>query len=222
MNWRSPLSRMMLVGATLGLMAFCFAYWWQGNLWHEVAGTVVLVLTLRHVLNNTWWWRLNRGRWTAERYATTALTLLLAVDVLVVTITSIWISRNLPIGLPGVFTLREIHWFAAWWMLVLAGLHLGLNGAKIARFFNWQAVPLAGRVVFGLLSLAVAVQGIWSGAALGLWPQLRFQYSLVMWDFNAAALPFFGHWIAIVTLFAVLGYGVSAAFAWKVRRRQVA
>lgn len=210
MSWRSPFVRMGLVAGMFALLAFCFSYWWQGNLWHEAAGRLVLVFTLRHVLNNGWWWRLGRGRWTIARCVTTALTLLLALDVVVVTLTSLAISRSLSLPFPGIFALREVHWFAAWWMVALVGVHLGLNAGRAARFLGWHRLPVLGRAVLGVAALGLAVQGVFSGAILGLWPRLLFQYSLAMWDFNASVLPFFGHWVAVVMLFAVVGRGIAA------------
>ncbi len=218
MSWRSPSARLGLVAVMLALLAFCFSYWWQGNLWHEVAGTLVLTFILRHVLNNGWWWRLARGRWTLARAVASVLTLLLALDVLVVTLTSLAISRSLSLPLPGTFTLREIHWFAAWWMVALVGVHLGLNAGRVARFLRWSMLPAAGRAALGMAALGLAVQGVFSGAILGLWPRLMFRYSLAMWDFNASVLPFFGHWIAVVMLFAVIGRGIATALDWQLRR----
>ena len=61
-------------------------------------------------------------------------------------------------------------------------------------------------VLGGGCALALAVQGYLSASVLGLWSRLSFQYSLAMWDFNEAVLPFFGHWLAVIGLFAVLGY----------------
>ncbi|WP_372836594.1 DUF4405 domain-containing protein [Puniceibacterium confluentis] len=210
---KGPGPRLMLALAALVLTGFALSYWWLGNVVHEVAGTVAIIVLLRHVLNNgAWWRRLGRGRWDKRRVLSTVLTLLLALDALVLCITSVVVSETLfaALNLPGIFVLREIHWFSAYWMMALAGLHLGLNGHRIkthlARLGALRPTPRPLRWAAILLWFAVALQGVASGGVLGLWPRLSFRYSLAMWDFNASVLPYFLHLGAFVALFAMLGW----------------
>lgn len=209
--WKRPGTRLLLALGILLLLTFALAYWWLGNLAHEIAGLVLLVVLLRHLLNNlTWWKQLGRGRWTARRALTTALTLCLAVDLLALAGTSIVISESLfaLLPFPPSFGLREVHWFAAFWMVPLAGLHIGMNASRIGRFAG-QALGLTLsaplRLVLWAIGAGLAWAGLSSGAVLGLWPRLAFQYSLAMWDFNAAVLPFFLHWVAVLGLFVFAG-----------------
>ncbi|GGB26984.1 DUF4405 domain-containing protein [Allosediminivita pacifica] len=216
-RWKRPGTRLWLALLTLALLVFCFAYWWLGNLAHEIAGTVMLLALSRHILNNRFWWRqLRAGRWTAERAVTTALTLLVALDVLVLLGTSLAISQSLLAALPrpALFTLREVHWFAAYWLIPLAALHLGLNTGRIGRLLRQVGLPATPRALrLGLCALLclVALQGLASGGLLGLWPRLGFRYSLAMWDFNAAVWPFFLHWGAVIGLFAGIGLVLASA-----------
>lgn len=219
--WRKPGPRLMLALAALLLTGFALSYWWLGNLVHEIAGTVAILVLLRHVLNNRAWWRqLGRGRWDLRRALSTVLTMLLAVNALVLTATSLAVSETLfaAVNLPGLFVLREIHWFSAYWMIALAGFHLGMNGhrikAHLVQMSTIRPVPGPLRWAAIMLWVAVAVQGVASGGVLGLWPRLSFRYSLAMWDYNASVLPYFLHLGAFVALFALLGWllGKNATF----------
>ena len=50
------LSRLWLDGLTAGLLLLGFAYWWLGNVVHEVAGTAMFLLLIAHnVFNRRWW-----------------------------------------------------------------------------------------------------------------------------------------------------------------------
>ncbi|MDJ0932799.1 NAD(P)-binding domain-containing protein [Breoghania sp.] len=174
----------------------------------------MLVLLLRHVLKNRWWWRLRQEKSDSRHLFSTIVTLLLAADVLVLAVTSLVIPRNL-FGshvLPGTFQFREIHWFAAWWLVPLAGLHLSLNARRIATFLTLS--NLQSRLAAGLVVL-IAIQGVSSGEVLELWPRLRFSYSLAMWDFNASIVPYFMHWFAALFVFVAGGLLVD----WIMRRR---
>ncbi|WP_417209799.1 DUF4405 domain-containing protein [Antarctobacter sp.] len=211
--WKKPGPRLMLALVALLLTGFALSYWWLGNLVHEVAGTVAIIVLLRHVLNNRAWWRqLGRGRWDLRRVLSAALTLLLAVNALVLAATSLAVSETLfsALNLPTLYVLREVHWFSAYWMIALAGLHLGMNGHRIKAYLSRLGAldPVSRPVRWAaiLLWIAVAVQGVASGGALGLWPRLSFRYSLAMWDFNASVLPYFLHLGAFVGLFALLGW----------------
>ncbi|MGN7871411.1 DUF4405 domain-containing protein [Paracoccus sp. 22332] len=213
LRWTRPAPRLLLDSAILVLLLVAFAYWWQGNLAHEIVGTIFFVLLIRHLVNNgRWWSAARRGPYDFRRAMSLILTLLLAASMAVLLLTSLAISQSLFAFLPqpGLFTMREMHWFSAYWIMAIVGLHLGLNLGRITgllRSIGW----ITGRtrvwaVLGGLCALALAVQGYLSASVLGLWSRLSFQYSLAMWDFNEAVLPFFGHWLAVIGLFAVLGY----------------
>ena len=203
---RRVLLRLALDAAALVLLLVAFAYWWLGNPAHEVIGTALFVLLGRHLLSNrTWWASLRRGRYDLRRSASVGLTFCLAGAMAVMLVTSLANSRSMFawLPLPDSFALREAHMFAAYWVMALIGLHLGLNWQRVEMFaarigasgpiWRWGGIALGAMV---------ALQGLRSAATMDLWTRLRFDYSLLMWDFNTQAMAFLGHWLAIVTLFA--------------------
>lgn len=213
--WTRPSPRLLLDSSILILLLAAFAYWWQGNLVHEIIGTLFFVLLVRHLVNNGQWWSaIRRGRYDLRRIMSLALTLLLAASMAVLMLTSLAISQSLFAFLPqpGLFTMREMHWCSAYWIMAIVGLHLGLNWTRITgllRNVGWSIGSSRTWMVIGLFcALAIVIQGYFSASVLGFWPRLAFQYSMVMWDFNESVLPFFGHWLAVIGLFAVIGHAV--------------
>ena len=209
-NFRGPLPRLVLDGGASVLMLLCLAYWWLGNLAHEIFGTAVALVIVRHIANNANWWRaLRRGRYDLRRLVGVVLTALLAVSMLALIGTGFAVSRSVLgfLPLPASFTLREIHMFSAHWAMVILGLHIGYNWHRVMTLLRGITRGALERPVWRWFLLAVAValaaQGLRSAAVMDVWTRLRLDYSLVMWDFNDAAARFFGHWLAIVALFAV-------------------
>lgn len=212
-RWGRPATRLLLDGAILVLLLVAFAYWWQGNLVHEIIGTLFFVLLIRHLLNNgRWWSAIPRGPYDPRRRVSLILSLLLAASMAVLFLTSLAISQSLFTFLPqpGLFTVREVHWFSAYWVMAIVGLHLGLNWSRVTALLRnngWLKGRTRVWTALGLFcGLALATQGVFSAFVLGLWPRLLFSYSMTMWDFNEAVLPFFGHWLAVIGLFAMIGY----------------
>lgn len=207
LSMKSPLMRLALDGGATVLLMLTLAYWWRGNLTHELAGTALFALLGRHLVNNGYWWRgLRRGRYDLRRRIGLVLTALLAVAMAVLLATSFAISRSLFawLPLPGSFTLGEIHMFAAYWVVVIVGLHIGLNWNRVSVPSRNPELRAAAWPWLGwTFGLGLAALGLRSAAVMDLWTRLRFDYSIVMWDFNEQAPAFFGHWLAILALFAV-------------------
>ncbi|WP_319566940.1 hypothetical protein [Cohaesibacter marisflavi] len=211
MQWTRPLPRVLLDGLLLALLVMAFAYWWLGNGVHEIIGSALLLLVLRHVANNLFWWKsLSKGKWTPQRIFNLVLGVLLALALLALLVSSIFLSRTLPMIflLPRVFVMQEIHWFSAYWAIALSAMHIGVNWNRIVALILVVAgkrnLPRWLKYAGWLLSLVVSVQALKSGATIGLWDRLAFQYSLSMWDFNQSVLPFFLHWAAALVGLAVI------------------
>lgn len=202
------LSRLVFDGLAAVLLLLCLAYWWLGNLTHELFGTALFALLIRHnIQNRRWYAMLGKGPRNAPRTVATILNLALAAVMLFLLITSLAISRSvfafLPI--PDNFTMRELHWFIAYWVLVIVGMHLGLHWERVMTITRnaLNLRPSQWRVrALRLLALVLSAWGVYAVSLMDLGTKLTFGYSLSMWDFNNDALMFFLHWFAIIALIA--------------------
>jgi hypothetical protein len=201
------LLRLLLDGVAAALLLFGFAYYWQGNAAHEVAGIAMFALLAAHGVFQRRWFatlatapRVRRGKFN------TALTLLLLAGMLVLLATSLVISETVFAALrwDEDFTLRRLHAGTAYWMLLVVAVHLGLRWpllmATASRLLGITQANRARTVVLRAVALGIAVQGVSSAQALNLRSKLLFQMSLEWWDFGASVAGFFGHCVAFAGL----------------------
>lgn len=199
--------RLWLDGLAAVLLVFGLSYWWLGNVAHEIAGTLMFVLLIAHnIFNRRWYGNLPRMRREPRSFFNVLVTGGLLLAMLVLLATSVLISNVLLPFLPpwGGFTLRQIHTVAAYWVLVIVAVHLGLR---------WPMLMGLARVAFGIrgttairtgilraLTGAVAAYGAWSSLVLGLGMKLTMQMSLDWWNFEESVAGFFIHVGAIAGL----------------------
>lgn len=205
--------RLALPGAMAIALLLSLAYWWLENLAHELFGATFFALLAWHISVNRLWFRnLPRGRYDSQRVITVSLHLWLVVNMAILAITSIVISRSLlgALPIPDNVYLRDVHWFAAYWVMIVVGMHLGLHWTRIMALVRVTlGLPVGGRSrtwTLRLLAFCLAAFGIWSWSVLGVGAKLTFTYSLEFWDFTASVTPFFGHWAGVVALPAIAVY----------------
>lgn len=205
--------RLILDFGSLALVVVCLAYWWLGNLSHELFGTALFALVVVHnVFNRRWYANAPRNLGDGSRLVNAVTIACLAVAMAVMLVTSALISRDLfPfLSLDGAFAVREIHMFAAYWLLMILALHLGTR---------WSVVMNVFRGVFGierpnvfrsaalrLLTFAAGAWGVHSTIEMGFGSKLMLTYTLDMWDFNESALGFLLNYGSIVCLYAAVAH----------------
>ncbi|CDM63105.1 MULTISPECIES: DUF4405 domain-containing protein [Rhizobium] len=219
------LQRVMLPSLMLALLLLSLAYWWLGNVPHEAFGTGLFTFLCWHIyMNRTWFNNLTRGKYDARRAVRVLLHFGLIVNMGVLLVTSVVISKSvfawLPI--PDSVYLREIHWFAAYWVIIVTGIHVGLHWERLrTSLLNFLGVRQTNpvlRAVLLAMGAAFALQGTASFRTLGVSTKLTFNYSLDFWDFTASVTPFFGHWLAVFTLPAIITHVLMAI--WRMTRRR--
>lgn len=206
-------SRLWLDALAAGLLLLGLAYWWQGNLVHEIAGTAMFLLLIAHnVFNRRWYGSVGRTRREPRSIFNVGVTFALLTAMLALLVTSVLISKALSPFLPpwGGFTVRQIHALAAYWVLVIVAIHLGLRWPMlmgVARNLFGIRKPSALRtLVLRTIALGVALHGVWSAAVLGLGGKLSMQMTLDWWNFEEAVAGFFVHCGAVAGLAMVLAY----------------
>lgn len=220
------LTRLTLDLIAAGLLLFGLAYWWLGNVAHEIAGTVFFLLLIGHnVFNRRWYGVQVQARRKRRDWINIAATAALLVTMLVLLGTSILISNALSeiFSAWGGFTVRQIHTLAAYWALVIVSVHLGLR---------WPIVMAAGRSLAGIrepsavrtallrgFAFLIAAYGVWSSFKLAIGTKLRMEMTLDWWNFEASVAGFFIHALAVSGLYISLTY---YATWWRRSRRSAA
>lgn len=208
-----------LVASVLFVLAL--AYWWQGNLFHEIVGTIFIGLLVVHNLSVVrWYGALGKGKWTGRRLHSTLVNLAVLTIMLGLVVTSVMVSQRLYTFLPlnvG-FSAREVHVLTAYWALIVLALHLGLHWSRVLVRVK-RVIPIGniwGTIIVRAAAVAIALYGIYSFGAVLLGEKLLNVPALDMWDFNANAWGFFFHYASIVGLFAGAGHYFAA---WLQARR---
>lgn len=185
------------------LMGFVFT----GRLVHEwLALGMMAVLALHHAINSHWVKNLRRGRYDATRIMTTVVNILMLIDILVLFATGALLSKY-ALGWLGLKPYRPpychaIHIAAAYWGLILMGLHIGLHTPWIVGVLRLGKRP-GLRLACRTLCLAIAAYGVYTFVAQRVGDYLTAASHFV--NCETTPLLFMLETCTMVVLFAVFG-----------------
>ena len=196
------------------LFVVLMAYHITGNHLHEILGTVLFVLfIIHHILNIKWYAGLFKGKYPAARILMTAINFLLFAAMLGMMISGIMLSRevfsflNLRAGMFG----RMLHMVSTAWGYLLMAAHLGLHWGMMMGIFKkvihmkskW--IGIAGRG----FALLISAYGVYAFITRQLADRMFLLMEYAFFDFDEPAVFFFGDYICIFILFAVVSYYLS-------------
>ena len=113
------------------LMILVMSYQATGNLFHEAAGVLLLLLFILHnVLNRKWYKSLPRGKYSRYRKVLLEVNLITLLSMLAAMGTGIYLSQSIfaPLwGMREAYLLRPVHVAAGSWGTILAAVHGGMH-----------------------------------------------------------------------------------------------
>ncbi len=196
--------RRILDAAMVLLLPLLMAYSLVGEAFHEVAGSLMLVLfIIHHWLNRAWWKNLFRGKYRAKRIFQTVLNFLLFLFMILQPLCGILMSKHLYTFLPTAnlsSLARAIHLPLANWGFVLMSLHAGTHLGTM--------LPKKKGIVLSFLS-ALSLYGVYAFFKRQIPDYMVLRLPFVFFDYSEPRLFFFADYLAVMILFAVLGYGVT-------------
>ena len=193
-----------------------FAYRLTGSTLHELIGLAMLCLFIVHgAWNWRWFVALGKGRYAAQRLASTTINALLLVAVLLMMASGV-LNSDLLYSLTQVeldLLPRELHTAAAYWLLILVGVHLGMHWKTVmaeARKLAggaWDSLPSPLRALsMNVISAGLVTYGIFASFARSVFSRLTAYYSFGNSEVDESMVEFFAQYAAIVGLYAVLTY----------------
>ena len=195
--------RVFVDAAMVVLLPMLLAYSLIGETFHEIAGTLMLCLFIaHHWLNRAWVKGLFRGRYTSRRVFQTTVDLLLLLFMIAQPISGILMSKHLYSFLPTAnltAVVRAIHLPLANWGFVLMCVHAGTHLEKPMR-----RLPKAGKAALGV----IAAYGCYAFTKRQLPEYMFLKMSFVFFDYNEPRVFFFLDYLAMMVLFALLGWGI--------------
>lgn len=196
--------------AMTAALLLLMGYHLWGDAVHEWAGAgMFLLFLLHHGLNAGWYGSLFRGKWTGGRIAQTAIDGLLFVDMLCLMVSGVTMSRHVFgfLHLGGMGLARSMHLAGSYWGFVLMSVHIGLHWGVVMGLARKAAKPApAAKILLRVCAGLTAAYGLWAFIRRGFLTYMFLQNQFVFFDFSEPALLFYLDYLAIMGLFAALGY----------------
>lgn len=198
------------------LLPLLMAYSLVGEAAHEYLGIGMLVLFVaHHSLNAAWWKHLLRGRYTPLRIFGTAVNLALAIIMLALPISGMILSRHVFrfLHLGGVSTARTVHLMASYWGLVLMSFHAGMHGNVMMGMIRKNTNPRQPSKIkiwnLRIIGVLWAICGIHAFVKNEIGSYLFLRTQFVFIDFSQPVILALLDYLAIIALFAMVGYCIS-------------
>ena len=194
---------------------------------HEWLGTGMLALFIaHHILNFGWWKSFPKGKYTPQRAFSTAVDLLLLLDMAALFVSGIMMSGFVFSFLHisgGMILARQLHLFASYWGFILMSAHLGLHMEQFfslfRKLFHLSEKNAARTWVLRALAVLAAGYGVFAFFTQQIPGYLFFQTHFVMFDETKAAVVYFAETIAMMVLFAAVAHYLNKLLC-KVGRKQ--
>lgn len=199
------------------LLPVLMSYSLIGEAIHEWAGIAMFMLVLlHHGLNWKWHKNLLHGKYSSLRILGIAVNTVISLLMLALMISGIVMSRHVFsfLGLDGGASLaRTVHLVASYWCYVLTAFHLGLHGSMLIgmlrKAFSIKAPSTVRSIVSKGSAVLIAGYGIYVFAKRELGAYMLLKTEFVFFDFSEPLVFFWADYLAIMALFAILGYYTS-------------
>ena len=194
--------RLLLDALMSILLVLQMLYLVLSDLWHEVAGCLLLVLfILHHVANRRWYKALRKGKYNRLRFAIATVDMLSRLSIVVLAISGVMLSQHVFVFLGirrGLDGARIAHLLASYWGFFFISLHAGMHMAGILR----------KRVLRTVLTI-VSVYGLISFIKERLFSYMFLQTLFVISDFDISAAVYVLRYSPIMVLYMRLGAVLS-------------
>lgn len=206
-KWEPVLDCLMVA-----LLPLLMAYSLVGEQIHEWLGVAMFLLFLgHHALNWRWHHGLSRGKWSPIRVFQTAVDTALLLVMAGLAVSGIMLSRHVFAFLPiqgGRSFARTLHMLSAYWGFCVMSLHLGMHwGMVLAAGKRIVKDPPAwGKILLRVCAALISLWGVYAFARRELGVYMLLQTAFVFFDFGELLVLFLLDYLAVMGLFAAIGY----------------
>lgn len=168
----------------------------------------MLLLAITHnVINRKWYLFSFKVTGDLRKFLGLIANLSLAACFLTLMISGFMISNYLsPIEVKNGFLVRQIHTLAAYWVLVLGAIHIGVYWPMLYAYFNKLFLWLPTRfhlrpTLRALGAFTIIFYGIKSSINRSMGSKLLMQHSFDYWNFEESTIGFFLTYLALMGLY---------------------
>jgi hypothetical protein len=175
---------------------------------HEWIGLVLCLLFSIHiVINRRWFTSIFKGAYSFRRMLEIGVNLALVAGMTVLCVTGILNSRHL-FGFSQYFdgeTIRQLHSLAAYWVMVLIGVHAGLQWEVVLA--PLQKISWAKRknttfwIVLRALAVLIVGYGVWASFDRDMGSKLFLGFSFDFWEPSRPLFLFFTNNLSIIGMY---------------------
>lgn len=193
--------------AMVCILPMLMAYSLIGEKFHEIIGTIMLLLFIvHHILNLKWYKAIPKGKYTVRRIFQTSLDVCLLIVMILQPASGILMSKHLYTFLPVLSVsakAREIHMIFAYWGFVLMSIHAGTHFTQVSGKLKQNKKGL-WCVVLSVISV-LSIYGIYAFIKRGFPEYMSGRASFAFFDLDEPRIFFFLDYIAIMVLFMMTG-----------------
>lgn len=208
-------------------MPILMAYMLAGEVLHEWLGAGVFVLfILHHILNLQWIKNAFHGKYTMSRSLKTIVNVLIFLMVIGLAYSGIVISHHIFSELDinaSHADARKIHMFCSYWGFVLMSMHFGFHWDMflgIAKKFT-KGKSVIINIVLKTIALSIIVYGIYSFRKREIGSYMLMKIQFVFFDTKEPLYMFLLDYMAVMGLFAVVGYYIMFILKYVDKKKSV-
>lgn len=198
----------------LATMPVLMAYMLAGEVLHEWLGTGILVLfILHHILNFHWIKNLFHGKYTISRIVKTIVNVLILFMIIVLAYSGIVLSRHVFVDLnisASRADARKLHMFCSYWGFAIMSLHFGFHWDMflgMAKKFTKKKSVMRS-IAFRIIAVGISIYGIYAFRKREISSYMLNKIEFVFFDMEEPLVAFIVDYLAVMGLFAVVGYYV--------------
>ncbi|MDD3220529.1 MAG: DUF4405 domain-containing protein [Lachnospiraceae bacterium] len=193
-------------------VTMCYPY--TGGDYHEVAGTVLLVLIILHqILNRNWYKNLMNGSFSGPRILQTIVDIGMLVVLFLQMFSGIsmsgYVFTFLPFGM-NVGLARTIHLVCAYISFLLMSFHVGLHYGMIInmfrKMFHIKETNKTRTTVLRVIAMGIAIYGVIALVKRDFLEYIMMQTHFAFFDFEEPVLIFVIDYIAIMEMMVFVAY----------------
>lgn len=199
------------------MLPLLMAYQLIGESVHEWLGICMFLLFLcHHLLNSHWHRNLLKGKYNSIRLSGMVIDILLFIIMISLAISGVMMSKHIFVFLQidgGIGSARIMHLLASYWGFVLMSTHIGLHWnmmlGMIKQTAQREKSPAGYRIILRVIAAILCCYGVYAFVQRQLGTYMLLKSEFVFFDFGEPILYFVFDYVAIMFLFACLGYYFS-------------
>lgn len=208
-------------------MPVLMAYMLAGEVLHEWLGAGIFVLfILHHILNLQWIKNVFHGKYTMSRSLKTIVNVLIFLMVIGLAYSGIVMSRHIFSELDinaSRADARKIHMFCSYWGFVLMSMHFGFHWDMflgIAKKFT-KGKSVIINIILKIIALSIIVYGVYSFRKREIGSYMLMKIQFVFFDTKEPLYMFLLDYMAVMGLFAVVGYYIMFILKYVDKKKSV-